>query len=509
MNSKFPIKIFRTDQVREIDSYTIQNEPISSINLMERAALAVYSWINEHYSKSVPVKVFAGTGNNGGDGLAVARMLAEDGFSVTTYLIKFSDKTSEDHKVNLSRLQNQNKVVIEEISNENEFPVISKSALVVDAIFGSGLTRSLSGPYASIVKHLNMSGAGIISIDIPSGLMGESNTENKDDSIIRANFTLSFQFPKLSFLFYENETFTGNWEVLPIGLHPAIIQKTETPYYFVTKNYIQTNRARRKKFSHKGSFGHALLISGCYGKMGAAVLASRACLSSGVGLLTTHVPRMGNDIMQISVPEAMISLDQSDILFSQPPDLSEFSSVGIGPALGCRNNSQHGLHQLIQNAKRPLVLDADAINILAQNQDWLSELPENSILTPHPKEFERLTQKAGSGYERHLLQIEFAVKHKVIVVLKGAFTSITCPDGRCYFNSTGNPGMATAGSGDVLTGIILSLLSQGYEPQLAAIIGVYIHGAAGDIAMEILGEEALIASDIIDNLGNAFLSLNE
>ncbi len=360
-----------------------------------------------------------------------------------------------------------------------------------------------------LIAHLNNSFAQIVSIDIPSGLMGESNSGNILENIIQANFTLPLQFPKLSFLFAENESFTGDWEVLPIGLHPEIIQQKNTPYFYVTKDFIKANKKHRNKFSHKGTFGHALLISGCYGKMGAAVLASQACLSSGVGLLTTHIPRMGNDIMQISVPEAMISFDQSDILFSQPPDLSEYNAIGVGPALGCRNNSQAGLQMLIEETKKPIVIDADALNILAQNQDWFNKLPENSILTPHPKEFERLTEKAESGYNRHLMQIEFSIKHKVIVVLKGAYTSITSPDGRCFFNSTGNPGMATAGSGDVLTGIVLSLLSQGYEPLLAAIIGVFIHGTAGDLARDYLGEEALTASDIINNLGNAFLSLNE
>lgn len=509
MNFDLLNKVFSTDQIREIDSYTIENEPISSVDLMERAAKSIYAWLFDNFHTTTPVKVFVGTGNNGGDGLAVARMLADQGFIVIVYLIKFSNKVSADYKVNLTRLENQNKVVIKEIRQEIDFPELMMEDLILDAIFGSGLTRPLSGLYARIITHLNKSLAQIVSIDIPSGLMGESNSENIQENIIKANFTLPLQFPKLSFLFAENDSFAGDWEILPIGLHPRIIQQEKTPYFYVTKDFIKANKKPRNKFSHKGTFGHALLISGCYGKMGAAVLASQACLSSGVGLLTTHIPRMGNDIMQISVPEAMISLDQSDILFSQPPDLIEYNAIGVGPALGCRNNSQAGLQMLIEETKKPIVIDADALNILAQNHDWLNKLPENSILTPHPKEFERLTEKAKSGYDRHLMQIDFSIKHKVIVVLKGAFTSITSPDGRCFFNSTGNPGMATAGSGDVLTGIILSLLSQGYEPLLAAIIGVYIHGTAGDFARDYLGEEALTASDIINNLGNAFLSLNE
>ncbi len=500
------MKIFPTGRVKEIDAYTIENEPISSIDLMERAAGTIHEWILQHYSKERPVKVFAGTGNNGGDALAVSRMLAESGFLVRVFLVRFSQKVSNDCRVNLDRLKEQDKVFMTEIRNDEEFPSVHKKDLILDGIFGSGLSRQVTGLYLKLIQHINKPGAEVIAIDIPSGLMGEDNTENNPEGIIKAAFTLSFQFPKLAFLFAENEVFTGSWKILSIGLHQRYIQMTESKYYFVTREFIKENKKKRNKFSHKGNFGHALLISGCYGKMGAAVLAAKSCLRTGVGLLTTHVPGKGTGIIQTSVPESMLSIDQSDILFSKPPaNISDYSSIGIGPAIGCRSNSQKGMHELLEKYDKPMVIDADGINILSQNPDWLKNLPKYSILTPHPKEFERLTGKCTSGYERHLKQIEFAVTHKVVLVLKGAYTSVACPDGKCFFNSTGNPGMATAGSGDVLTGIILSLLGQDYEPCLAAILGVYIHGAAGDLSKREAGEESLIASDIIDKLGMAFL----
>lgn len=503
------MKIFPTGKVKEIDAYTIINEPISSIDLMERAAGAIHNWILQHYDKGRPVKVFAGTGNNGGDALAVSRLLAESGFLVRVFLVRFSQKISDDCRINLNRLKEQDKVFMTEVRNDREFPSVHKKDLILDGIFGSGLTRPVTGLYLNLIRHINKPGPEVIAIDIPSGLMGEDNTGNYPEGIIKAAYTLSFQFPKLAFLFSENEIYTGIWEVLPIGLHPGYIQKTESKYYYVTQEFIKTNKKKRKKFSHKGNFGHALLISGCYGKMGAAVLASRACLHTGVGLLTTHVPGKGTDILQTSVPESMLSIDQSDILFSKPPaNIHDYSSIGIGPAIGCRSNSQKGMHELLAKFDKPMVIDADGINILSQNPDWLKNLPKNSILTPHPKEFDRLMGKCSSGFERHLKQLDFAAKHDVIVVLKGAYTSVACPDGRCFFNSTGNPGMATAGSGDVLTGIILSLLSQAYEPNLAAILGVFIHGAAGDISKRESGEESLIASDIINGLGKAFLEID-
>ncbi len=503
------MKLFRTAEVHNIDAYTIEHEPIADIDLMERAAGKLYQWITAHFDKQRKVMVFTGPGNNGGDSLALARMLALDGYEVTDYFLRFTDKISASCRTNLERLEKTGKVPVTYVRREEELPDIPAEVLVVDGIFGSGLSRPLKGLPEKAVARINASGAVVVAIDVPSGLFGEDNRENDPSKILKAKYTLTFQFPKLAYFFPENEDFVGEWVVLDIGLHPDIIAATPTLYNYLTTEDVKKMLRPRRKFSHKGTYGHALLISGSYGRMGAAVLASRACLRSGVGLLTVHVPRLGNDIMQTAVPEAMLDDDPSDILFSEVPDLSGYSAVGSGPALSTRTNPQHALHTLITTVRVPLVLDADAINMLALHREWYEELPEGTVLTPHPKEFERLAGPAGNGYERVHKAMDFAVSYKVVVVLKGAHTAIATPDGQVWFNMTGNPGMATAGSGDVLTGIILSLLAQGYSPEKAAMTGVYIHGLAGDLAREEKGEEALIASDIVDHLGKAFVKVKK
>jgi len=501
------MKFFTCKQISEIDQLTMKLEPISSIDLMERASFKVADWLIQNMDHNRPFYFFAGPGNNGGDALAVARILAGSNLKCTVYLADFGRGLKGDPAINWQRLEEQNKVILKKIGSEDAIPEISANAIVIDGLFGSGLNKPLDGLAKQIVKKINHSGAKIISIDIPSGLFGENNSQNDSSGIIRASQTLTFQFPKLSFLFPENAQFVGNWTVLPIGLHPEAIVQTESQYYFLTKEFISGKITKRGKFSHKGTFGHALLIAGSYGKMGAAVLASRACLRSGVGLLTSHVPKRGYEIIQNSVPEAMISIDSSEFIFSEVPDLSPFSAIGIGPGLDRMPETQLALKALLQAKPQKLVIDADALNILSKNRDWYRLLPENSIMTPHPKEFERLAGSSANSYERLQKQLQFSAKYKVIVVCKGAHSCITFPDGRVFFNSTGNPGMATAGSGDVLTGIILGLLAQSYTPEDAVLIGVYLHGLAGDLAATEFGEYSLIAGDIINHLGKAFLQL--
>ena len=501
------MKLFTCKQIAEIDQLTMKLEPISSIDLMERASAQVADWIIQDVGNTQPVYFFAGPGNNGGDALAVARMLAWAGLKCTVFLSTFGHELKGDPAINWKRLETQNKVSLERINSEGDIPEIPSEVLIIDGLFGSGLNKPLDQLAQKIVRAINQSGAIVISIDIPSGLFGEDNSLNNLPTVVRASETLTFQFPKLSFLFPENDPIVGNWTVLPIGLHPEAIDQTESNFNFLTKESISGIIIKRTKFSHKGTYGHALLIAGSYGKMGASVLASKACLRSGVGLLTSHIPKFGYEIIQNSVPEAMTSIDSSETAFSEVPDLSSFSAIGIGPGLSKKQETQLALKTLLQTKPPKLVLDADALNILAENRDWYKLMPENAILTPHPREFERLTGSSANSFERLQLQLQFSAKYQVVVVLKGAHSCITFPDGRVFFNSTGNPGMATAGSGDVLTGIILGLLAQNYTPEDAALIGVYLHGLAGDLAAEKWGEQAMIASDIVDQLGSAFLQL--
>lgn len=501
------MKILTSKQTGETDNYTIAHEPIASIDLMERAAYQIFRWISDHYPAS-EFCVFAGPGNNGGDALAVARMLINKGQSVGIYLYR-SDKLSSDATINLERLKKIPGTIITDLSKE-ELPAPSPSPhIAIDGLFGSGLNRPLNEKASKIVHYINNSFASTIAIDIPSGLFCEDNTENTRENIIKASHTLTFQMPKLAFLFPENREQTGHWEVLPIGLSPQKIAETPTPWQITRKEEVREMVPAPHQFAHKGTMGHALLIAGSYGKTGAALLASKACLKSGVGLLTTHVPHSAVSILQTAIPEAMMSVDRSDLMFTEHPDLSQFSAIGLGPGLGTRVNTQRALRELLQNASiKNMVIDADGLNILSANQDMMDLLPQNTILTPHPKEFERLAGSSENDFQRLQLAINFAKKHHIILILKGAFSAVISHEGTVCFNPTGNPGMATAGSGDTLTGIILGLLASGITPFDAARAAVYIHGLAGDMAAK-KGMRGLIASDIIDHLQAAFKDATE
>jgi len=502
------MKIFTSEQIRAIDKLTIVNEPVSSVDLMERASMQLYLWIEKRFRRSDHFVVFAGPGNNGGDGLALSRILHKNGYSVEVHYVKFTEKISVDWEHNRTRLERETKVVINLLTDEDQFPIVSSDDIIIDAIFGSGLSRSPEGLAAAVIKLINNCDAKKISVDIPSGLSGEDNGSNSYDCVIRADYTLSFQFPKLSFMFPENSEYVGDWHILPIDLDKSAIRNTVTQYTLLEKSDIQPLLKKRNKFDHKGIYGHGLMIAGSEGKIGAAVLSSGAALRSGIGLITCHIPSSGNMIIQTALPEAMIESDRSDKFFTRLESIDKYNSISAGPGLGTSAETQNAIIDLLSRCTKPLVLDADALNILSMNKEVLSKMPPRTILTPHLKEFERLAGKSADGYQRLKKQIDFSGKFKCIVVLKGAHTSITTPEGDVFFNSTGNPGMATGGSGDVLTGIILSLLAQGYSEENAAVTGTYLHGLAGDIASEEQGFESLIASDIIKCIGNAFKRLH-
>jgi ADP-dependent NAD(P)H-hydrate dehydratase / NAD(P)H-hydrate epimerase len=503
------MKLFRSDQIKQIDEFTINEEPVRSVDLMERAAKQLLTWYISRFDRSRRVLIFAGPGNNGGDGLALARLLEANRYETQVFYVEFTDRTSEDWKINLRRLESDTTVKISYLKESEHFPIINPDDIIIDAIFGSGLTRPVEGLAAEIIKRINQCGASVISIDIPSGMFGEDNTSNNYDCIIKADFTLSFQFPKLCFMFPENAEKTGDWIILPIGLSQNAIRNTITPYSLSLKSDVAPLIKIRRKFDHKGIYGHGLLIAGSKTKMGAALLGAGAALRSGIGLISCHIPSCGIPVLQSSLPEAMADPDDNEMIFSRAGNTDSYSAVGVGPGIGTEQETQTALYELLKVCKKPMVIDADGLNILALNKEWYSLIPTGAILTPHPKEFERLAGRTENSFIRLKRQVEFSVSHKCIVVLKGANSSISTPDGNVFFNSTGNPGMATAGSGDVLTGILLSLLSQGYTPENAAVLGVYLHGLAGDIAAEKLCYESIIASDIINNLSGAFNNMRE
>jgi NAD(P)H-hydrate epimerase len=502
------MKIFTAEQIRAADAYTIANEPVRSIDLMERAAAACSAWLQERYSPGRPVYIFCGTGNNGGDGLAIARLLDAAGYRVHCFLVFFSEHFSADCAVNRTRLEHAFGSRLRAVHAEQDLPSLDKGAVLVDALFGTGLNRPLKGLAAEVVAWMNRQRAPVVSIDMPSGLMADRSSAG--GPVVEAGDTLSFAFYKLAFLMAENARYTGRVHLLPIGIHPGYIARTPTPYRLTEIEDVRRLYRPRSPFAHKGTYGHSLLIAGSFGKMGAAVLAAGSCARSGTGLVSCQVPGCGYQVMQTAVPEAMCIADPcQDHWSAAPGDLQKYDAIGLGPGLGRHPETAGALEALLEALQRDtrLVADADALNIIGSERQLLESLPPATVITPHPKEFGRLFGSTADDFERLGLQREMSRTHQLHIVLKGHYTSVTTPAGDCFFNSTGNAGMATGGSGDVLTGILTGLLAQGYEPAAAAVLGVYLHGLAGDHAAARLSAEAMIASDITACLGAAFRDL--
>ncbi len=497
------LKLFSNDQVRLWDLYTIQANAESSIDLMERAAIACTELILNTYPNKNEILVFCGCGNNGGDGLAISRLLAEQGKRITTYTVMHADKQSDDFIENEKRLKSRNAVKVFEIFEPKDLPLLNGNELIVDAIFGTGLNKQIIGIAADTINFINESKQTMVSIDIPSGLFADKSSK-ENTCIVKAHNTICFQVPKLAFLFPENAQFVGKWSIVDIGLSNAYYEETETKNYILDHVFIQSLIKKREKFAHKGNFGHALIVAGSKGKMGAAVLSASAALRSGLGLLSVQTPAMGNAIIQSSIPEAMHISDENETVISNFEHIDRFDAIGMGPGIGTETATLKAVESLLNLNSKPLVLDADALNCISINKSLLTLLPENTILTPHVKEFERLVGKSNNDFERQQLQLDFSIKHKVIIVLKGANTCITSPDGCSYFNNNGNPGMAKGGSGDVLTGLVTGLLAQGYEAIQAALMAVFIHGRSGDYAANKFSQSAMTASDLISCFSDVF-----
>lgn len=501
------IPILTNEQIKELDSYTINKRSINSIDLMEIAAREVFFKIAELFDKKTRFSIFCGMGNNGGDGLALSRLLLNNNYSVITYIVKSKNIGSEDFEINLKRLKETNFSNIVEINSNFKEIEFSKNTVIIDSIYGTGLNKQVSGFEAELIKFINNSKLFTISIDVPSGISGDLKFFSSEHAIIKANITYSFQFPKLCFLLPDAAYFCGDWYILDIKLLQKPIEKFKINNFFVTEDYIKSQIHKRDKFSHKGNYGHSLLICGSKDKGGAAILAAKACLRTGCGLLTCHSPSSIVDSMRVAIPEAMFSIDENANFLTEVKELEKYDALAVGPGIGTNALTVNAIKLLIQNSHVPLIIDADALNIISDNKTWLSFLKPNSILTPHPKEFNRLFGSSSCNKERLEIQRKNSIKYQVFIILKGSHTCITTPDGNAYFNSTGNPGMATAGSGDVLTGMLCGLLAQSYSTLMSSLLGVYLHGLSGDIASEITNEHSLIASDIISNIGNAYKHL--
>jgi len=496
------LKVLTAKQTKSLDAYTIANEPIASIDLMERACRSFVTWFAEKFDSTKRIGIVCGTGNNGGDGLGIARVLYDRNYLVKVWIVRGTVTESEDFKTNFNRLPS--KIPAYEIRSESDRGLFGDCDILIDALFGTGLSRPLEGIYAQVISCINQSHATRIAIDLPSGLMADSRSTG---AIVNAHYTVSFQLPKLAFFLPENGNAVGEWTTTNIGLSKEFIAEIESSHFLLERSDILKIKKTRSRFSHKGTYGKALLIAGSYGKMGAAVLASKAAMRSGLGLLTTHIPSCGYEILQTTVPEVMVSIDTGDKTFSLVPSVEGYDSIGVGPGIGMAAETCKAFASLLSTYSRPLVIDADGLNILAGNREFIHLIPVGSILTPHPKEFERLAGNSKDDFERLEKLKKFAVQTKSVIILKGAFTAIASPQGQVYFNPTGNPGMATGGSGDVLTGLLTGLLAQHYTPLEAAQLGVYLHGLAGDLAARVNGFESMIASDLIAFTSNAFIEL--
>ena len=493
------MKILTSAQIREWDQYTITHEPISSIDLMERASLCFAHWFELNYPDTeVPIIIVCGNGNNGGDGLAVARLLRDRFYEVRVYIYRIGKEDSVDFDINLGRLMKCGDVSIEFI--HDQLPVFKSQAIIIDSLLGTGANKPLDGMLKELAIHINKQNNTIISIDMPSGLPADGVCPGV---AVRADHIFTFQIPKRSFFIRENENFCSGWTVGDIGLHPKFPESAATHLFLIDLQFANEIYKTRTRYQHKGDFGHALIVAGSEGKIGAAILATKACLKSGAGLVTACVPEIGREIIHETIPEAMVVCSGYQCFSSFSADSVGFT-LGIGPGLGTHPKSIKALAQLLSRQTQPLILDADALNILATDDALWRSVPKNSIITPHPKEFDRLFGISEDDTSRHTLARIKAKKHGIYIILKGAYTRVFTKDGTEYINSTGNPGMATAGSGDVLTGILTSLLAQKYSSDNAAILGVFIHGLAGDLALKKQSHESLIASDIIDHIGKAF-----
>ncbi|TBW29105.1 NAD(P)H-hydrate dehydratase [Gramella sp. KN1008] len=500
------MKILSAEQLSEADKISIEKQKITSEELMERAATLVFDEIHKRLQGApIPVKVFCGIGNNGGDGLVVARHLIQHGYEVTVFIVNYSDKRSDDFLANYEKLKKVSNDWPSLIKGEPDFPTLEPGDFVIDAIFGIGLNRPIEGWMADLVKLINQSQAFTLSVDMPSGLFSDK-VPGEEDAVIEADYTLSFQAPKIVFFLPETMDYVGDLQIMDIGLDREFLADIPSKTFLINKDMVLPLYKQRRKNSHKGDYGHALIAGGSYGKIGSVLLTATAALKTGTGLCTVYIPKCGYEIVQTGLPEAMVLTDTENNLLSSYPEDFKADVICFGMGVGTAEKSVKALKSFLKASTSPMLIDADGLNILSKNIELLSLLPENSILTPHPGELKRLVGEWKDDFHKLELVKDFSKEHGVIVVLKGAHT-FTINRDEIFINNSGNPGMATAGSGDVLSGIITSLIGQAYDPLVAAVLGVFIHGLSGDISAEKSGYESVLAGDIARNTGKAFQEL--
>lgn len=499
------MKLFTTEEIRAIDRHTIEQDGVSSLELIERVAEGVADEISSRWRSSRPTMVFAGPGNNGADALAAARLLFERGFRPEVFLFNIGgDKLSADCAASRDRmLAEAPDIAFHEVRDRFSMPKITPNHLVIDGLFGSGLREELQGGFKSLVQYINDENATVVSIDLPSGMFGDWNPQIVNRNTIHATLTLAIQFPRISFFIPDNAELIGEWKVIDIGLSEKAIAASAANFCLVEQSDVHRRLRHRKEFASKADFGSGILYAGSYGMMGAAILAARGALRAGVGKLTVNAPKCGYQVMQTSVPEALFRHNRGEINIVDIHPERDFSAIAVGPGIGTNELTVKAVEDFLAAINQPVILDADALNCIALKPSMLNTIPVLSILTPHAGEFDRLFGPQPSAEARLRKAIEMAKYYNILIILKGRYTAIVRPDGKVYFNSSGCPAMATAGSGDVLTGVLLSMLAQGYPAELASLIGVYVHGLAGEMAAAQHGEYGVTAGDIAANIGKA------
>ena len=504
------MKIFTNDEIRQIDKYTIEVKGVSSMELINRVAEAVVSEIVSRWRPSKTVAVFAGPGNNGADALAVAALLSAHGFRQSVYLFNIGGNSlSPECRMCRDNLAGAENLTLVEVTNKFNMPELNKQMLIIDGLFGSGLKEPLQEGFAYLVQRINEAEATVVSIDIPSGLRSDSNLRIENRNVIHATLTLAIQYPRPAFFLADNAELIGEWRILDIGLNHDIEDNLGSQYYLVEPADVTRYLRPRPRFATKNDFGSAIIYAGSYGMMGAAVLAARGALRAGAGKVTVESPKCGYNVLQTSVPEALYHNNSGDLNINAIHPLQRYNAIAVGPGIGTNEATITALEEFLASNRTPVILDADALNCIALKPKLLTHIPELSIITPHVGEFDRLFGTQPSSEARLLKAIEMARYYHIMIILKGHYTAIVRPDGNVYFNSTGTPAMATAGSGDVLTGILTGFIAQGFKSEIAAIVAVLIHGLAGEIAAKEHGDYGVTAGDIADNIGRAIKMVME
>lgn len=504
------MKILDSERLHELDRMTMQREGISASDLIGRVARQAANEIQSRWQPSTPTVIFAGPGNNGADALALATELTQRGFRPTVYLFNIGgNKLSPDCRAqrDMAAARIGADHIVEVTGTTFSTPHLDSQCLVVDGLFGSGLRDPLMGGFMALVRYINESGAKVVSLDMPSGLFCLWNNNTLTRNVVHADITLAVGTPRLPFMLSDYSECVGRWQLMDIGLSADALRELPTEFHYVEGSEIRGNLRRRPDFCSKDNFGCVTLVAGSYGMMGAAVLASRACLRAGAGRVTVHAPQCGYEILQTAVPEAMFDADRQRLVIGDITPPADNRIMAVGPGIGTNDTTIDALETLIKQAHRPLILDADALNCLARRPMLLDHLPVLSLLTPHAREFDRIFEPQPSDEARLIKAIEVSRRHNILILLKGHYSALVRPDGRVYFNSSGTPALATPGSGDVLTGIIAAFMAQGHKPEVSAIIASYIHGLAGQLAQRSQGTYSVTASDIVDHIGPAILSV--